>query len=126
MLAELEDVQTILQNIEEAIGEKVAHEVALKRSYEKKSEGTVTTVVDGIEVVSTVPKRVTWDQDLLDQVCSEMELEALNPMDWIDYKLSVSETNYKKMPSHARALVDKARVVKHGKEKIELRKINND
>jgi len=128
ILAELHDVQTILQNIEEAIGENVADQLQLKRDFEKQSTGTVSVIIDGFEVSSVVPKRVTWDNDMLEEIFAEIEMEdpGCNVLEWADYKITIPETKYKKLPVEIRSRVDAARVVKHGKEKIELKEINDD
>ena len=117
---QLEDAKHALGEIDDAIHSKVDAEVAMSRKYHQKPDGTIRVVVDGVEVASTVPKRVEWDSDLLDEVCSQLEVQGYNPMEYVKYKLSISETVYKKMPSDLRKMVDKARTTKHGKEKIEL------
>ena len=117
---QLEDAKHVLAEIDEAIHAKVDAEVKLSRQYHSKPDGSIRVVVDGVEVHSTVPKRVEWDSALLDEIMSELELEGYNPMDWVSYKLSIPEKKYKEMPSGVRKIVDRARTTKHGKEKIEL------
>lgn len=128
ILAELHDVQTILRDIEAAISDQVADQLQLKRDFEKQSTGTVSVIIDGFEVSSVVPKRVAWDSDELEEILAEIELDdpGCNVMEWAEYKITIPETKYKKMPVGLRSKVDKARVVKHGKEKIELKEINDD
>ena len=129
MLQELHDVQTILQDIEAAIGERVEQKIAARRDYEKKSTGTIHAVIDGMDVKSVVPKRVEWDQDKLEEAIAELELEysiTFNPAEYVDYTMKISEEAYGRMPPHVKRAVDRARIVKHGKERIELTRIKND
>ena len=128
ILQELQDVQTILQDIEEAICEQVADQLQLKRDFEKQSTGSVSVIIDGMEVKSVVPKRVSWDSAALEEIFTEIELDdpGFNIMEWVDFKITIPETKYKQMPVDLRSKVDKAREVKHGKEKIELKELNDD
>lgn len=113
-------MQRIVDAIDDAIGQRVADEVATYRRYHKKPEGTVTVQIEGVAVKSTVPKRPKWDTAVLEEICGELELEGGNPLDWVDYKLTVSEKKYSKAPEAVRRRLDRARTVEHGKEKIEL------
>lgn len=118
--AELDDVKKLAREVDEAIESKVREEVDSSRRYHQKPDGTIKVVVQGVEVKSTLPKRVEWDSSLLDEIITELELTGENPMEWVEYKLSIPEKTYKSMPAKIRGLVDRARTTKHGKEKIEL------
>lgn len=113
-------MQRVADEIDAAINERVADEIRAARRYHQKPDGTVSVLIQGVPVKSTVPKRPKWDTGILDEICGELELEGHNPMEWVDYKLSVSEKKYTKAPDAVRRLLDRARTVEHGKEKIEL------
>lgn len=124
--AELNDVKAIVAEVDAAIHEKVADEVLATRSYEKKFEGTVRVIIDGVEVVSNVPKRVSWDSGLLEEIIPELEAEGINPMQFIEYKCNVPERKYKEAPAKVRMLLDRARTMKHGAETIKLEEPSDD
>ena len=125
---DLKDVQTILRDIETAIGNRVGEEIAAKRAYEKKAEGTIRVLIDGVEVVSNVPKRVSWDSEALEEILTDMEVEdpSFNPMEWVELTFNIPERKYKEMPTRLRKRVDNARTLKHGKETIKLEEPTND
>ena len=118
--AELGDVKKIAGQIEAAIADRVAQEIASSRSYHKKPDGTITVAIEGVQVKATLPRKIDWDTGVLDEVSLDIEEAGHNPMEWIEYKLTIPEKNYKKMPAALRKIVDKARTTKLGKEKIEL------
>jgi len=118
--AELDAIKRVADQIDAAIRERVADAVAEARAELDKPEGTVRAVVDGIEVVSNVPKRVEWDTKTLDKISGEIVALGYEPADWIDYKLAVSEKKYSSAPKALQSLLDSARTMRHGKESIKL------
>jgi chromosome segregation ATPase len=113
-------LEASLAEINNAIAERCAPAVTEARSELQKFEGRVRVVVEGIEVVSDVPKRVEWSTERLDEIADRIESNGLAPEDFIDHKLSVSEKKYAALPKPLRDLFDTARVVKHGKERLDF------
>lgn len=69
----------------------------------------------------TVGKNVSWDQDELDRVTTHIrEQWGSNPADYINTKMTVSETAYNAWPSEIRDLFTPARTVKPGSPKVEF------
>lgn len=114
--AELHAIKQEAEEVELAIRAKVSDAVASARRELQKFEGTVHAAVEGIEVISTVPKRVEWDSDKLDTLTGELVAMGADPSSFIEFELKISERKYETMPEPLRSLVAQARTVKHGKE----------
>jgi hypothetical protein len=76
-------------------------------------DGDITVTID-------VPKTVSWDQPKLSELIDTIKGWGEEPAEYIDTKLSVSETKFKAWPSSVRDLFEPARTVKAGKPKILL------
>jgi hypothetical protein len=73
----------------------------------------------------TVGKNVAWDQDELDRVTTHIrEQWGSNPADYINTKMTVSETAYNAWPTEIRELFEPARTVKPGSPKVEFVEVN--
>lgn len=121
--AALQGAKETAELIESAVRATVAQEIDDARRYNKLPTGTMTVIIDGHEVKSSVPGKVAWDTGLLDEASSELEVLGENPADWIEYKLSIPMRNYKKMPSSVKSIVDRARTLTPGKEIITIEKL---
>ena len=117
---EISALENVKKQIEGAITARVEPAVMAARDELQKYEGTVRAVVEDIEVVHTIPKRVEWDTNKLDDLSGEIVALGLDPSDWIEFTLSVPEKKYSAAPANLRGLLDQARTLKHGKAKIEL------
>lgn len=77
--------------------------------------------IDGeYEIRITVPKNTAWDQDKLAGAVETIKGWDENPADYVDAKLSVSESKYKAWPPAIRDLFTPARTIKPGKPKFEI------
>lgn len=90
---------------------------ANKLELETKEYGSMTIG----DLVFTKPKYVSWDNDVLFGLANEILVEGGDPHQWIDYKLSVSETKYNALPDILKAKFDKARSVKGGKINVKVK-----
>ena len=72
------------------------------------------------EIKVTVPKNVAWDQDKLATAIETIKGWGENPADYVETKLSVSESKYKAWPPAIRDLFTPARTVRGGKPKFEV------
>lgn len=68
----------------------------------------------------TVPKRVDWDAEKLASAVETIKGWGEDPADYVDTKISVSETKYNAWPPAVRDLFTPARTVKSGKAKFEV------
>lgn len=82
--------------------------------------GTHTRVDGGYEIKITVPKTVAWDQEKVGTAIETIKGWGEDPAEYVDTKLSVSETKYKAWPKPIRDLFTPARTVKAGKPKFDL------
>jgi hypothetical protein len=96
---------------------------ALVRRYAAglNDTGTHHRADGDFDIKITVPKNVAWDQERLAdaQATIRNEWEA-DPAEYIDAKLTVSETKYGAWPAQIRDLLTPARTVKPGKPKFEI------
>lgn len=92
-------------------------DAALEMAYGGKNEpGTSHVERDGFDVKCTVPKTVSWDADMLQDMSATDEL-----LEWMDWTPKVQESRYKAAPERIRMELDKARTVKLGKAKFEIK-----
>ena len=82
--------------------------------------GTHRRIDGDYEIRIEVPKNVAWDQAKLAAAIETILGWGENPADYVDTKLSVSETSYKAWPPAIRDLFTPARTVKPGKKKFEV------
>jgi hypothetical protein len=82
--------------------------------------GTHNRQERGIDIKITIPKTVAWDQEQLTKAVETIKGWGENPADYVDVKLSVSETKFKAWPPAIRDLFAPARTVKAGKPKFEF------
>lgn len=85
--------------------------------------GTSNAEDGAFEVKVTIPKNVEWDQAKLRDAREKIRSEwGEDPTEYIDEKLSVSETKYMSWPNAIRSLFEPARTEKMGKAKIAISK----
>ena len=80
--------------------------------------GTHHRTERGVEIKIEVPKNVSWDQAKISAAMETLKGWGENPADYVDIKLSVSETRFKAWPPAIRDLFAPARTVKPGKPKF--------
>lgn len=73
------------------------------------------------EIKITVPKRAEWDQAELAKAVETIKGWGENPADYVETKMTVSESRYKAWPPAIRDLFEPARTVKAGKAKFEIK-----
>lgn len=82
--------------------------------------GTHRRIDGGYEIKVTVPKRTEWDQEEIAHAVGIIRGWGEDPADYVDTKITVSETKYKAWPPSIRDLFAPARTVKAGKPKFEV------
>lgn len=83
--------------------------------YGQNTLGTVNVPDGSYTVKVETPKNVSWDQARLAALWDEIGASA---GEYIERKLSVSETKYKSWPENIRAEFEPARTVKPGATKV--------
>jgi hypothetical protein len=102
------------------IAKRVASIVAQARELAGKNEGSIRVVVEGCEVKSSVPKKVSYDNDGLMAVAREMGERGIDPTTYIKFEAKISERVYETMPDALKELCAPHRTLSHGKEAIEV------
>ncbi|WP_374589123.1 hypothetical protein [Novosphingobium sp.] len=118
MLSRLQaDAQSHLAQASKIVA--ILHGVFTRR-YAQGLNGTGThRRIDGdYEIRIEVPKTVAWDQAKLAAAIETIRSWGEDPADYVETKLSVSETSYKAWPPAIRDLFTPARTVKPGKTKF--------
>ena len=78
-------------------------------------------VSDGaLHVKYELPKKVTWSQTILKEMAQRIAASGDNVEDYIDIKLSVSESRYTNWPTALQEQFAAARTVEEGKPSITL------
>ena len=115
---QIEYQKTELSQVEEEIENKVAEPIMRVRLLQGKDTGTISVMVENIEVKHDLPKKVVWDQGKLKQIVVKIKNAGDDPDKYTTVKYSVSEKQFKGFPSEIQAVFIQAREVKTGKAKI--------
>lgn len=107
-----------LKEQEKLLKEKILQvEQSLLNEYHNELEGLEYGSRTVGDIVFKFPKNITWDSDKLEDIARTLE----NPRDYIDLKLSVSETTFNALPANLQTLFKSARTVKPGKVNISFK-----
>lgn len=99
----------------------ILHGVFTRRYAEGLNDtGTHRRIDRDYEIKVTVPKNVSWDQGKVAGAIETIKGWGEDPADYVDTKLSVSESKYKAWPPAVRDLFTPARTTKPGKPKFEI------
>lgn len=99
-------------------------EITKQATEELKNEdygcGTANIETDRYKVKVVVSKGVKWDEDILRKIAVQIREGGQDPEDFIKYKLSVSETDYKKFGDNIQAVFEPARTIQPSKPVIKI------
>lgn len=95
------------------------HKIEIEETLASKDEPYGDVTIGNVKF--KVPKYVKWEQKELINVQNEIIAQGGNPHDWIDYKMSVSETKFKALPDILKNKFDKARKVTSGKINVSIK-----
>ena len=82
--------------------------------------GTAHVNDGALHVRYELPKKVTWNQAILKEMAERIAASGEKVEDYIDVKLSVSESRYSNWPTTLREQFAAARTVEEGKPSITL------
>lgn len=126
----LDRIQAIDASIKVLTAEKKQLETELLSSLDNQIKeqigakdygcGTANVSGDGYKVKVMVNKKVTWDPDLLAEVFDKIQDSGDDPFEYIQRKLTVSETAYKNWPSMIQKIFEPARTVEPAKPRITI------
>ncbi|MFM7851272.1 MAG: hypothetical protein ACKO96_04975 [Flammeovirgaceae bacterium] len=74
-------------------------------------------------LILTYPKKITWDNEKLAAIWDAIIASGQDANEYIDRKLSVSETRYKNMPSIYKGEFEQARTVEVGNPTFSIKEI---
>ena len=133
-MSELSELALQLEDLEE----KINTCNALKQSLEGKIEGiilpfinperknlgkntgAVNLLIQGVQVKHDLPKKVDWDQTLLDAIWKRIQASGDDPLKYMQKETvySVPEKTFKTFLDPIKKVFEPARTVKPGKPKI--------
>jgi hypothetical protein len=85
-----------------------------------KDTGTVRLADGDFTVVADLPKRITWDQERLALIATNIAAAGDDPAEFIENTLKVSERKYSALPESWRKGFEPARKVGSGKPTFRL------
>ena len=91
------------------------------RDQAGKDTGIVHVKEDGFVISEEVPKKVTWDQDTLEELALELSVEGEDPAEYIEANLTVQERKYKAWPQSIQSKFDKARTLIPQRPRISIK-----
>ena len=128
LIEEMHDIDISLASIkkdkvelQEKIDEYIADKVEQARLLQGKDLGTVTVLVDDIEVKHTIGKKVTWDQGRLFEIFQKIIAAGDRPASYMKMTFSVPEKTYGKFEGPMRDMFKSARTLSPGSSKVEFK-----
>lgn len=98
----------------------LAEQLASLRKLQAKEFGAVNLNYDGIKVTETVPKKVEWNQDLMNQLFDTIAAAGDDPRAYMKLKLEVSEKAYAEFVPQVQLLFADCRTVKPGRATLKF------
>lgn len=125
--AELEEKMTALQDCINAINIDIEHAVAEQlaniRKAQAKEFGAVNITYDGIKVTETIPKKVEWDQQKMNDLFDAIATAGDDPRAYMKVKLEVPEKTYSEFLPEVQAMFADCRTVKMGKPSLKFEEV---
>lgn len=114
----LEEIRQRLSEIMIDIEHAIATPVADIRRLQGKEFGAVNITMDGFKITETIPKKVEWDQEIMNNIYDRIHAVGDDPRRWMKVKMEVAEKQFDSFPEDVRAVFMEARTVKPGKPTI--------
>ena len=119
----LTETKSLKDWIDGAIALKFEEKTQSLRHLQGKDTGSVRFEEEGIEVLSDLPKKTTWDQKKLAELAKRIAEAGDDPSEFIDISYKVSERKFTAWPESLRAQFAPARTLGIGKETFRLETI---
>ncbi|WOG29864.1 hypothetical protein [Endozoicomonas sp. 8E] len=123
---ELEQIKSLKDFIDGAIGHKYVSQVTRMRTEQGKECGVVHLLDEGIKVSADLPKRVTWDQKQLKTIADKIAAQGEDPAEYLEVSYKVAERKYSAWPDTIRKAFESARTLKTGKPVYKLSSVEED
>jgi hypothetical protein len=124
LVKEREAVLSQINSLNEKLG-KIDDNIFSLVQSRIRSEGSTTINHEGVKLTVTIPVRVSWDEAKLREVARLIASNGDDPENYIKFKPSVSERDFKAWPEAVQTVFLPARTIKPGKRKIEIKEVEN-
>lgn len=94
-----------------AIKVKYRDQLTQERTAKGKDTGIIHIDDDGITISEDVPKKVIWDQNLLEQIALQLVNEGEDPKEYIEATLNIPERKYQSWPEKLKKRFEDARTL---------------
>lgn len=126
MQINFEQAKRLRDWIESAINLKYEEKIRAKRLRLEKDSGVVHLEEDGFKISCDLPRKIEWDQRKLQIIIASMMSYGANINDFVETIYHVPERKYNSWSESMKKEFMPARIVKHGRVKYKLTKIEND
>lgn len=120
----MEVLQNELADVNRDINDALSAKLVELRSLQGKEFGTINLQFEGFKVTETISKKVTWDQDKLNDLFMRITESGDNPTNYMKMKLEVSEKMYESFDPGIRPIFDTARTVQGAKPILKIEVAN--
>ncbi len=125
--AELEAQMTVLQEQIGAINIDIEHilaeQLANIRKLQAKEFGAVNLTMDGFKITETIPKKVEWNQEKMNELFDRIAAAGDDPRAYMRIKLEVSEKSFGEFVPQVQAMFSDCRSVKPGKPALKFEEV---
>ena len=121
MKAVQEELQAVNIDIDHAIAQKLAD----VRNLTGKEFGAVHLSLDGFKITETIPKKVEWDQEKMNELFDRIAAAGDDPRAYMKMKLEIGEKAYDAFAEPVKAIFAEARTVKPGKAQLKFEEVTN-
>jgi hypothetical protein len=127
--AELEtqavNIQTMINAVNVDIEHVLVEQLAGLRKLQAKEFGAVNLVTEGFKVTETVPKKVEWDQQKMNDLFDRIAAGGDDPRAYMKMKLEVGEKEYSAFVPAVQVMFADCRTVKPGKASLKFEEVTN-
>ena len=122
---QIKEIQGHMANVVTEIESLLAAKLLDLRTLQGKETGTVNLLFEGYKVTETIPKKVEWDQEKLNELFDRIVTAGDDPRAYMKMKLEVPEKKYGELAPELQAVFAEARTIKHGKAQLAFEEATN-
>lgn len=118
--AQMAVLQECIQSINIDIEHILAEQLAGIRKLQGKEFGTVNLINDGYKVTETIPKKIEWNQEKMNELFDRIAAAGDDPRAYMHIKLEVSEKSFGEFVPAVQSMFSDCRSVKPGKPSLKF------
>lgn len=122
MQAQMDSLAVELNLLNTDIQCEVSGQLLELRRIQGKESGAVNALIQGIKVTETIPKKVEWDQDKMNELFDRIAVSGDDPRAYMKVKLEVSEKSYESFDAGIKGIFEECRTIKYGKPQLKFEK----